>query len=156
MPILEVHLVAGEHAAAQVAELLTRMSARYAEVLESPLERVRAYVTLHDPERWATGGVVGVEAPYFTAIVLEGRPAEQRRRLLGGVHRHHRRHPGRGPARRARPDHPGVAGRLGDRRRARQLGPRRGDRRPGGPLLTGGVRCGARTSDRPDAYAVFG
>jgi 4-oxalocrotonate tautomerase family enzyme len=83
MPILEVHLVEGEHAAAQVGELLERMSARYAEVLESPLERIRAYVTLHRPEQWATGGVVGVEAPYFTAIVLEGRSAEQRRRLLG-------------------------------------------------------------------------
>ncbi len=83
MPILEVHLVEGEHSTAQHAELLTKMSARYAEVLESPLERVRAYVTLHRREHWATGGVAGVEAPYFTAIVLEGRPAEQRRRLLG-------------------------------------------------------------------------
>ena len=82
MPILEVHLVEGEHTAAQHAELLTRMSARYAEVLGSPIERVRAYLTLHRPEHWATGGVAGVEAPYFTAIVLEGRPAEQRRRLL--------------------------------------------------------------------------
>ncbi len=82
MPILEVHLVEGEHTAAQHVELLTRMSARYAEVLASPLERVRAYLTLHRPEHWATGGVAGVEAPYFTAIVLEGRPAEQRRRLL--------------------------------------------------------------------------
>ena len=51
MPTLEVHLVAGEHADAQVAELLTRMSARYAEVLESPLERVRSYATLHEPGR---------------------------------------------------------------------------------------------------------
>jgi phenylpyruvate tautomerase PptA (4-oxalocrotonate tautomerase family) len=83
MPILEVHLVEGEHSAAQHTELLARMSARYAEVLESPLERVRAYVTLHRREHWATGGVAGVEAPYFTAIVLEGRPAEQRRGLLG-------------------------------------------------------------------------
>ena len=80
-----MHLLAGEHAAAQVAELLERMSARYAEVLASPLERVRAYVTPHQPEHWATGGVAGVEAPYFTAIVLEGRPAEQRRTLLGAL-----------------------------------------------------------------------
>ena len=82
MPILEVHLVEGAHGAAQLAELFARMSARYAEVLESPLERIRAYVTLHRPEHWAAGGVAGVEAPYFTAIVLEGRPAEQRRTLL--------------------------------------------------------------------------
>ena len=83
MPILEVHLVEGRHSAAQHAELLTAMSARYAEVLESPVERIRAYLTLHRPEHWATGGEPGVEAPYFTAIVLEGRPAEQRARLLG-------------------------------------------------------------------------
>lgn len=85
MPILEVHLVDGKHTAAQHTELLTTMSARYAEVLESPVERVRAHVTLHRPEHWATGGVpaAAASAPYFTAIVLEGRPAEQRRRLLG-------------------------------------------------------------------------
>lgn len=83
MPILEVHLVEGEHTPAQHAELLARLSGRYAEVLDSPLERIRAYVTLHRPEHWATGGDLGVEAPYFTAIVLEGRPVEQRHRLLG-------------------------------------------------------------------------
>lgn len=83
MPILEVHLVEGEHTPAQHADLLAALSSRYAEVLESPLERIRAYVTLHRPEHWATGGVTGVEAPYFTAIVLEGRAADQRHRLLG-------------------------------------------------------------------------
>jgi phenylpyruvate tautomerase PptA (4-oxalocrotonate tautomerase family) len=83
MPILEVHLVEGRHTAAQHAELLAAMSARYAEVLESPLERIRGYITLHRPEHWFTGGVPGAEAPYFTAIVLQGRPAEQRARLLG-------------------------------------------------------------------------
>jgi phenylpyruvate tautomerase PptA (4-oxalocrotonate tautomerase family) len=84
MPILEVHLVEGLHTPAQHAALLKAMCARYAEVLESPLDRVRGYVTLHRPEHWATGGVPAApeSAPYFTAIVLEGRPAGQRRRLL--------------------------------------------------------------------------
>jgi 4-oxalocrotonate tautomerase family enzyme len=84
MPIVEVHLVEGMHTAAQHSELLRAVSARYAEVLDSPLDRVRAYVTLHRPEHWATGGEPGSasSAPYFTAIVLEGRPAEQRRRLV--------------------------------------------------------------------------
>ena len=84
MPILEVHLVEGRHSAAQHTELLTAMSVRYAEVLESPVERVRAYLTLHRPEHWATGGIPAAagSAPYFTAIVLQGRPAEQRARLL--------------------------------------------------------------------------
>ena len=78
MPILEVHLVDGDHDPALHARLLEAMSLRYAEVLESPLERIRAYVTLHDRSHWAVGGRTGGEpAPYFTAIVLE-----QRHRLL--------------------------------------------------------------------------
>jgi 4-oxalocrotonate tautomerase family enzyme len=82
MPIVEVHLVEGEHPPAHVTQLLTALSRRYAEILDSPPERIRAVVTEHPARSWATGGVVGVEAPYFTAVVLEGRPAEQRHRLL--------------------------------------------------------------------------
>jgi phenylpyruvate tautomerase PptA (4-oxalocrotonate tautomerase family) len=87
MPIVEVHLVEGMHTAAQHAELLTVVSARYAEILDSPPERVRAYLTLHRPEHWVTGGRPGPgpSAPYFTAIMLEGRPAEQRRRVLEAI-----------------------------------------------------------------------
>jgi phenylpyruvate tautomerase PptA (4-oxalocrotonate tautomerase family) len=83
MPIVEVHLVEGAHTAAQHETLLAALTRRYAEVLESPAERIRAFLVPHRPEHWATGGVPGVEAPYFTALVLEGRPAEQRHRLLG-------------------------------------------------------------------------
>ncbi|GLZ44340.1 hypothetical protein Acsp06_05250 [Actinomycetospora sp. NBRC 106375] len=86
MPILEVHLVEGDHTAAEHQRLLERLSSRYAEVLASPIERVRAYLTLHAPEHWAVGGETGgAPAPYFTAIVLEGRPVEQRHRLLADV-----------------------------------------------------------------------
>jgi len=87
VPILEVHVVEGDHSPAEHARLLELLSRRYAEVLESPLERVRAYVTVHAREHWATGGVTAANpdsepAPYFTAIVLEGRSVEQRHRLL--------------------------------------------------------------------------
>lgn len=82
MPIVTVHLVEGRHTAAQHRTLLTALSARYAEVLGSPVERVRACLVPHRPEHWATAGEPGMEAPYFTAIVLKGRPAEQRHRLL--------------------------------------------------------------------------
>jgi 4-oxalocrotonate tautomerase family enzyme len=84
MPIVEVHLVEGLHTPAQHAELLRTISVRYAELLDAPLDRVRAYLTLHRPEHWATAGEPGSRrsAPYFTALVLEGRAAEQRRRLL--------------------------------------------------------------------------
>ena len=87
MPILEVHLVEGAHTPAQHAELLTAISTRYAELLEQPREEVRAHITLHQPELWATGAIPasGRSAPYFTAIVLADRPAELRRRLLGAL-----------------------------------------------------------------------
>jgi phenylpyruvate tautomerase PptA (4-oxalocrotonate tautomerase family) len=87
MPILEVHLVEGSHTPAQHAELLTAISTRYAEVLELPRDQVRAYLTLHRPELWATGAIPasGMSAPYFTAVVFADRPVELRRRLLGAL-----------------------------------------------------------------------
>lgn len=85
MPILEVHLVEGMHTPAQHTEVLAAVSIRCAEVLEAPPDAVRGYVTLHRPEHWATAGVPAsrVAAPYFTAVLPEGRPVEQRHRLLG-------------------------------------------------------------------------
>jgi phenylpyruvate tautomerase PptA (4-oxalocrotonate tautomerase family) len=87
MPILEVHLVEGAHTSLQESELLTAISTRYAEVLELPRNDVRAYLTLHRPERCAVGAIPasGRSAPYFTAVVLADRPAELRRRLLGAL-----------------------------------------------------------------------
>ncbi|NMH95791.1 tautomerase family protein [Pseudonocardia acidicola] len=86
MPIVTVHLVEGQHTRDQHARLLTELSARYAAVLDSPIERVRALITLHGPHEWAAAGVPATAgpapAPYFTALVLEGRPLEQRHRLL--------------------------------------------------------------------------
>jgi phenylpyruvate tautomerase PptA (4-oxalocrotonate tautomerase family) len=87
MPIVELHLVEGLHTPAQHAQVLRAISRRYADVLEAPLERVRAYLTLHRPEHWATAGEPGspASAPYFTALVLQGRPVEQRRRLVESI-----------------------------------------------------------------------
>jgi phenylpyruvate tautomerase PptA (4-oxalocrotonate tautomerase family) len=84
MPIIEVHLLEGAHTAAQHQSLLTALTRRYAEVLDCPVGSVRAFLVLHRPEHWATGGAAGVPAPFFTALVLAGRPVEQRHRLLGG------------------------------------------------------------------------
>src|SRR3546814_5281752 len=53
-----------------------------------PLDRVRAFVTLHRPQHWATAGVLaangGADAPYFTCLALAGRPEEQLHNLLRG------------------------------------------------------------------------
>ena len=89
MPIVEVHLVRGMHPDALLGDLLAVMSRRYATVLESPVERVRAFLVLHDARHCSVGGAapdqddVTSAAPYFSALVLEGRPVEQRHRLLG-------------------------------------------------------------------------
>lgn len=83
MPIFEVHLVEGDHTAESRDRLLTELSRRYATLLDSPIDRVRGYLTLHAREHWtAAGERGGTPAPYFTAIVLEGRPVTQRQRLL--------------------------------------------------------------------------
>lgn len=86
MPVLEIHLVEGDHDPDDVTRLLHEASRRYAEVLGSPLERIRAFATPHARGDVVVGGEAGgAPAPYFTAVVLEGRPVEQRHRLLADL-----------------------------------------------------------------------
>ena len=88
MPILEYHLTEGQHSDDQIAELILASSHLYADVLQSPIERVRVLVHLHRPQHHAVGGRLISEgaglAPYFHFLVLEGRPVEQCHRLLQG------------------------------------------------------------------------
>ena len=88
MPVVHFHLVEGRTSAAQDAELLRAASQFYAEVLEAPPERIRAFITAYPPGRCAVGGEIvgehGAHAPLFECIVLAGRPAELRQRLLTG------------------------------------------------------------------------
>ncbi len=86
MPIVHFHLVEGQSAAAQHERLLVEASRLFAEVLQCPIDRIRAFIHLYRPELAALGGVPvnrqAQKAPYFTFVVLEGRPVEQRQRLL--------------------------------------------------------------------------
>jgi 4-oxalocrotonate tautomerase len=88
MPILEYHLSAGLHRDEDIAELLLRSSRLYAEVLASPIERVRVLATLHAPQHVAVGGQLlsdgAPDAPSFHFLVLEGRPLEQCQALIAG------------------------------------------------------------------------
>jgi phenylpyruvate tautomerase PptA (4-oxalocrotonate tautomerase family) len=81
MPVVEFHLLAGQADAAQCERLLVEGTARYAEVLASPPERVRAFITVREPHLVAVGGVPasrsGVHAPYVTCLMLQGRPVDQ-------------------------------------------------------------------------------
>jgi 4-oxalocrotonate tautomerase family enzyme len=84
VPIAHFHLTHSTEE--QRRRLLTEGSRRYADVLDSPIERVRAFVHRLPPEDAAVGGQVVADgdtpAVYFTALMLRGRPVEKRHRLL--------------------------------------------------------------------------
>lgn len=86
MPVLNIHLVAGQYDDARIETLLVRCSERFAEGLRCPIDRVRVFVTEHRPELFCVGGRVvrdsGVKAPYFSFILLEGRSLEDRQSLI--------------------------------------------------------------------------
>lgn len=88
MPVAHFHLPADTYTAEQEAQLLRRAAAEYARILNSPIDRTRVYVVHYAASSIAVAGELcsdsGVIAPYFTAIVLAGRPAEQRHELLAG------------------------------------------------------------------------
>ena len=88
MPIVEYRLVAGRHDDDAVGELLSRSCALLSEVLEAPMERVRAVAHEIAPSRFCVGGTLvsdgADEAPYFSFFLLDGRTEEQRARLLAG------------------------------------------------------------------------
>ena len=88
MPIVNFHLVEGKLTFVQNERLLKEACRLYAEVLGSPIDRVRAFITLHRPDQFAVGDDLvsnnDLHAPFFDFIVLEGRSLEQRQRLLAG------------------------------------------------------------------------
>jgi 4-oxalocrotonate tautomerase len=88
MPVLEFHLVESQFTAEQHETLLRRSAALYATVLRSPIDRIRVFITLQRPDLFLAAGEIQSDdpnpAPYFTFLVLEGRPVEERQRLLAG------------------------------------------------------------------------
>lgn len=85
MPVVNFHLVEGHCSAEQKVRLLQGASQLYSRVLQSPLERVRAFITAHAPDEFAVAGEVNsLSAPFFEFIVLEGRPLDERQALLSG------------------------------------------------------------------------
>lgn len=88
MPVLTIHLVAGQHDDTQVETLLLRCSEFFAAGLKCPVDRVRVFVTEHRPNHFCQGGKLvrdsGDKTAYFSFVVLEGRPLEDRQMLLTG------------------------------------------------------------------------
>lgn len=88
MPVVNFHLLVGQSSPEQEAALLKEACRLYSEVLQAPLERTRAFITLHEARHFAVAGELcsdsQLAAPFFEFMVLDGRPQEERRRLLFG------------------------------------------------------------------------
>ena len=88
MPIVTFHLTDGVNSTEAMQRLLVESSHLYAEVLDSPMERLRAFANLHPAELVAVAGELVSEnprnAPYFEFLVLAGRPLQQRHDLMRG------------------------------------------------------------------------
>lgn len=88
MPVVNFHLVEGLSTPGQDERLLLGACRLYADVLRAPMERVRAFITPHRASQFAVAGDLvahnGLNAPYFDFIVLDGRPLDERHRLLAG------------------------------------------------------------------------
>lgn len=88
MPVVNFHLIEGMTTQDQNEKLLREAAILYSDVLKSPMERIRAFITTHKPEQFLVAGELvssnNLLTPYFDFIVLEGRPIEERHRLLEG------------------------------------------------------------------------
>lgn len=88
MPIATFHLVEGQYDDNAVGHLLIDASRLYAQVLDSPMDRVRTFAKLYRQQYCAVAGQLvaagASAAPFFEFIVLAGRPVEQRHALLQG------------------------------------------------------------------------
>ena len=88
MPVVVYHLVQGQQSVDDVGALLLRSTALFADVLDSPMDRVRAFAQEYAPTHAAVGDTLvsqgAVDAPFFEFYLLAGRPQEHADRLLAG------------------------------------------------------------------------
>jgi len=85
VPFLRVDLAAPV-APELKAALLRRTAELFAEITESPVDRIRTQVHALPADSFAVGGIAiaesGVQAPFVTLDLLEGRPLEQHAALV--------------------------------------------------------------------------
>ncbi|MGB0747657.1 MAG: tautomerase family protein [Magnetospiraceae bacterium] len=86
MPVVHFHLLQDALTPEREAAIVTGASQAFAEVLESPVDRIRAFIHAYSGTRCAVGGVACTDpdhhAPYFEFIVLKGRTTAQQLRLM--------------------------------------------------------------------------
>ncbi len=85
MPIVKFHLVDRDICDEQIEQIVEQATAIYADVLDSPIDRIRVFIELHAPNLCGVGGKLvsrgGPNAPFFEFIVLKGRTVAQRQAI---------------------------------------------------------------------------
>ena len=85
MPIVKFHLADKDISDGQIESVIEQATQIYAEVLDSPVDRIRVFVDLHAPNLIGVGGKLvskgGKNAPFFEFIVMKGRSLEQRQAI---------------------------------------------------------------------------
>ncbi len=82
MPVVFFTIPEGRIDGPASERLLQRASETFADILESPVDRIRAYIKTLPGHHCASGGVVPGTSPFFEFMVLEGRPLAQRQELM--------------------------------------------------------------------------
>jgi len=134
VPVMNIHLVEGRFDDIQLARLQRECAVHYGAVLNSPMERIRVFVTEHRPEAFFVEGALASDgaddAPYFEYVVLAGRPQSEIEALMTGftdiVERELEveRARIRGLCRAVAPEHWGIGGTMAAALRAAEIAAR--------------------------------
>lgn len=134
MPLITFNLVEESITDEQCEVLLQKSAALYAQVLSSPIERIRGFIHSYPAKRAFVGGDVlstgEGAAPYFEFVVLAGRPQSQIQTLTLGFTELLVEVLGvdkslvRGCCRRVSPDDWGIAGQFASELRAQEIAAR--------------------------------
>lgn len=87
MPVLQIHVMHGQHPTPALQALARQCSALFADTLGCPQARIRVLLHTHLPELCLVGGEPADQtppAPFFSFYLLEGRPQACRDALLAG------------------------------------------------------------------------
>lgn len=87
MPVLQIHVMHGQHPTPALQTLARQCSALFADTLGCPQARIRVLLHTHLPELCLVGGEPADQtppAPFFSFYLLEGRPQACRDALLAG------------------------------------------------------------------------
>jgi len=120
MPITVVNIQCDRYQDSDIENFVNAVCAFKAQVLESPIDRIRVIVNDCPAKYISVGGVLAsksdVGAPFYESFLLEGRPTSQQQAVLAGIadllaeHLGENKNVIRGIIRMVPPEHWGIAG----------------------------------------------